>query len=114
MRTFERTHPWISFRCQLGKAGAELWISFGEASSKCEHISRVPLRPATAQALHQLYLAKGVAATTAIEGNTLSEEQVLKAVEGKLVVPPSKRRGSSCALRAGSKRNACTMGVGAP
>jgi Fic family protein len=40
--------------------------------------------------LHQLYLAKGAAATTAIEGNTLSEADVLKAVEGKLTVPPSK------------------------
>ncbi|HYG36944.1 MAG TPA: Fic family protein [Clostridia bacterium] len=40
--------------------------------------------------MHQLYLAKGAAATTAIEGNTLSEADVLKAVEGKLVVPPSK------------------------
>jgi Fic family protein len=91
MRTFEETHPWISFRCDLSKAGVELWFSLGEAASKCEHISRVPLRPATAQALHQLYLAKGAAATTAIEGNTLSEEEVLKAVEGKLVVPPSKQ-----------------------
>ena len=38
-----------------------------------------------------MYLAKGAAATTAIEGNTLSEEEVLKAVEGKLVVPPSRQ-----------------------
>ena len=91
MQTFEQAHPWISFRCDLAKAGAELWISLGEAASKCEHICRVPLRPATAQALHQLYLAKGVAATTAIEGNTLSEEEVLKAVEGNLLVPPSKQ-----------------------
>jgi hypothetical protein len=91
MQTFEQTHPWISFRCDLAKAGAELWISLGEAASKCEHICRVPLRPATAQALHQLYLAKGAAATTAIEGNTLSEEEVLQAVEGKLVVTPSKQ-----------------------
>jgi len=91
MRTFERTHGWISYRCDLGKAGVLLWLALGEAASKCEHISRVPLRPATAQALHQLYLAKGAAATTAIEGNTLSEEEVLKAVEGRLVVPPSKQ-----------------------
>lgn len=91
MRTFERTHAWISYRCDLGKAGAALWLALGEAASKCEHISQVPLRPATAQALHQLYLAKGAAATTAIEGNTLSEEEVLKAVEGRLVVPPSKQ-----------------------
>jgi Fic family protein len=90
MRTFERTHPWISYRCDLDKVGPGLWLALGEAASKCEHISRVPLRPATAQALHQLYLAKGAAATTAIEGNTLSEEEVLKAVEGRLIVPPSK------------------------
>ena len=38
-----------------------------------------------------MYLAKGAAATTAIEGNTLSEEEVLKAVEGKLVVPSSRQ-----------------------
>ena len=80
MRTFERTHPWISFRCDLGKAGAELWLSLGEAASKCEHISRVPLRPATAEMLQQLYLAKGAAATTAIEGNSLSEAEVLKPI----------------------------------
>jgi len=91
MRTFKRTHPWISFRCNLREAGAFFWISLGEASSKCEHICHVPLQPATAQRLHLLYLAKGAAATTAIEGNTLSEEDVLKAVEGKLEVPLSKQ-----------------------
>lgn len=90
MRTYERTHPWISFRVDLTRAGPELWLWLGEAASKCEHLSRVPLRPATARQLHELYLAKGVAATTAIEGNTLSEADVLKAVEGRLEVPPSK------------------------
>lgn len=90
MRTFERTHPWISFKCDLGRAGPDLWIALGEAASKCEHISRVPLRPATAKALHELYLAKGAAATTAIEGNTLSEDEVLQAVEGRLEVSPSR------------------------
>lgn len=90
MRTYEETHKWISFKIDLRKASHDLWLNLGEASSKCEHISRVPLRPDTAQKLHQLYLAKGVAATTAIEGNSLSEADVLKAVEGKLKVPPSK------------------------
>jgi Fic family protein len=90
MRTYEGTHKWISFKIDLRKAPHDLWLNLGEASSKCEHISRVPLRPDTAQKLHQLYLAKGVAATTAIEGNSLSEADVLKAVEGKLKVPPSK------------------------
>lgn len=90
MRTYKRTHPWISFQIDLRKASPDLWIALGEAASKCENLSRVPLRPATSQQLHRLYLAKGVAATTAIEGNTLSEADVLKAVDGKLDVPPSK------------------------
>jgi Fic family protein len=66
------------------------WISLGEAQSKCVHISGVPLRPAVAQQLHLVYLAKGVLATTAIEGNTLTEAEVIKHLEGKLKLPPSK------------------------
>lgn len=68
----------------------DFWLLLGEAGSKCDHLARVPLRPETAQKLHQLYLAKGAAATTAIEGNTLSETEVLQAVEGRLQVSPSK------------------------
>lgn len=90
MRPYEKTHPWLRFRISLGEVGSEFWLCLGEAVSKCEHLARVPLRPATAEKLHQLYLAKGAAATTAIEGNTLTESQVLRAVEGRLEVPPSK------------------------
>ena len=89
MKTYERTHTWISFQIDLKTAAPDFWLLLGEAVSKCDHLSRVPLRPSTARLLHQQYLAKGVAATTAIEGNTLSEAEVLKAVEGKLEVPPS-------------------------
>ena len=90
MKKYLQTHPWLTFKIDLKRASAELWLLLGEASSKCEHLANVPLRPKTAEKLHQLYLAKGVAATTAIEGNTLSEAEVLQAVEGKLTVPPSK------------------------
>jgi Fic family protein len=91
MRKYEETHPWITFGCNLREADPRLWIALGEAASKCEHISNVPLRPTTAQQLHFVYLAKGVAATTAIEGNTLSEDEVMKAIEGRLDTSPSKR-----------------------
>ncbi len=70
-------------------ASPKLWMLLGECQSKCEHIAGVPLRPITAKQLHQLYLAKGVAATTAIEGNTLSEKQVLEHLKGKLELPAS-------------------------
>jgi Fic family protein len=62
----------------------------GEAASKCEHLAGVPLKPKTAERLHLLYLAKGALATTAIEGNTLTEEEVLKRIQGTLRLPPSK------------------------
>lgn len=91
MRTFERTHPWISFHTSLGRAPASLWIALGECQSKCEHIAKVPLRPDTSHRLQLVYLAKGAAATTAIEGNTLTEEQVQLLLEGKLTLPPSQK-----------------------
>jgi len=89
-RTFEETHPWISFTINLGKFTPELWLLLGEGRSKCEHLAGAPLRPETARKLHMVYLAKGIQGTTAIEGNTLSEQQVEAIIEGKLKMPPSK------------------------
>jgi len=40
--------------------------------------------------MHKVYLVKGVQATTAIEGNTLTEEEVRLRLEKKLKLPPSK------------------------
>ncbi|MCK4283236.1 MAG: Fic family protein [Candidatus Brocadiae bacterium] len=89
MRTYERTHPWLTFSVDLSHAPAALWVMLGECQSKCEHIAGAPLRPETAESLHRLFLAKGALATTAIEGNTLTEEQVIEHLEGKLKLPPS-------------------------
>lgn len=90
MRTYETTHPWIKFQFDQRQISPKLWILLGEAQSKCEHIAGVPLRPATAAELHRLYLAKGALGTTAIEGNTLTEKEVLDQLDGKLKLPPSK------------------------
>lgn len=57
------------------------WLMIGEAMSKCEHLAGVPLKPQAAQELASIYLARGVQATTAIEGNTLSEAEVKTIVE---------------------------------
>ena len=54
----------------------------GEAKSKCQHVGRVPLRQDTSAEIMRIYFAKGVNATTAIEGNSLSEDQVRKRIEG--------------------------------
>src|ERR1700730_2080642 len=91
MRTYLKTHAWLRFALDMRSAPTTLWLSLGEAQSKCEHLAGIPLQPDTAKALHKVYLAKGVLATTAIEGNTLSEEEVLQLLDNKeLKLPPSR------------------------
>ncbi len=90
MKAYEKTHPWLKFQLDLRKVGYKLWMALGEAQSKCEHIAGVPLRPSTSKELHKIYLVKGVLATTAIEGNTLTEEEVRQLVDGTLKIPHSK------------------------
>lgn len=64
------------------------WMLLGEARSKCNHLARVPLPKAYADQLHEVSLAKGAHATTAIEGNTLSVETV-RAIVKHQPVPAS-------------------------
>ncbi len=90
MRTYAKTHPWITFQVNLQEADYQFWMLLGEAQSKCEHLAGVPLLPDVAEQLHRIFLAKGVLATTAIEGNTLTEEEVLQHLKGQLTLPPSK------------------------
>ena len=89
-RKYLTTHPWINFAVDLRKAPYTLWTLLGDVRSRCEHIKGVPLRPDIARSLHLLYLAKGARATTAIEGNSLTEEEVTRLIRGKLELPPSK------------------------
>lgn len=86
---YEKSHPWITFKLNLKGVGSRFWLQMGEISSKCEHLAGVPLSPSFAEELNRIFLAKGVLATTAIEGNTLSEEQVLQQVQGELELPES-------------------------
>jgi len=88
-RRYEETHPWIDFRVDLRLASPEFWMLLGEARSKIDHIAKSLLNPTVASEMHIVYLAKGVLATTAIEGNTLSEEDARLRIEGDLPLPPS-------------------------
>ena len=90
-RTYETSHPWLTFSLDTSEFDYRLWMALGEAASKCEHIAGVPLAPEVAKRVHQLYLAKGAAATTAIEGNSLSEEEVERLIDGSLVLPASQQ-----------------------
>ena len=89
-RTFQKTHPWINFSLNLRKVDYKLWLQLGEVQAKCEQVASVQLLPTVADELRGVFLAKGALATTAIEGNTLSEEDALKLIKGEIDLPQSK------------------------
>jgi len=90
VRPYSQTHPWITFSLDLTKAPFPSWMDLGAVQSKIEHVANVLLPPKIAKDLHTLYLAKGIHGTTAIEGNTLSEEQVRQRIRGERKLPESK------------------------
>ena len=91
MRCYVESHPWITFEAtDINNLGPKTWMLLGEARSKCEHLAGAPLRPNVADRLYQLALVKGAQATTAIEGNTLTEEQVAGIHDGTYSAPPSR------------------------
>ena len=90
MKRYLDTHEHIDFKVDLRSAMPSTWVLLGEAQSKCQHIGRALLSPAAANELLQVYLAKGMLATTAIEGNTLSEVEARKILDGTLDLPPSR------------------------
>ena len=88
-KKYTETHPWITFTVDFRKIDYKTWLLLGEAQSKCARVSTVPMKPELLEILHRTYLAKGIQGTTAIEGNTLSEEEVKKRIEGELELPDS-------------------------
>ncbi len=91
VRAFDESHPWITFKATgVNGLGPKLWMLLGEARSKCEHLAGAPLQPEVARRLYEVTLVKGAQATTAIEGNTLSEDQVAGILHGTFSAPPSR------------------------
>lgn len=90
-REYENSHPWLSFSADLKPLSAAFWMLLGETRSKIDHIAASPLKPEVAAEMHELYLAKGYQATTAIEGNTLTEAQVRLLMESRLPLRDSQR-----------------------
>ena len=79
----------MTFSLDLSKAPYHFWMDLGAVQSKIEHVAKVLVAPKVAKTLRRLYLAKGVHATTAIEGNTLSEKQVHDRIVKKTSLPES-------------------------
>lgn len=90
-KKYEHSHPWLTFGFDTREFSYQVWILLGAAQSKCRHIEGIPLDATHAQELHQVYLVKGMQATTAIEGNTLSEEEVRAILDNRSNIPPSRQ-----------------------
>jgi Fic family protein len=67
----------------------ETIFMLGQCEVIIRAISSAPIKPEYRESLLQVSLRKGARATTAIEGNTLSDEEVAKIAEGEKL-PPSK------------------------
>ena len=91
MRDYETSDPWLTFKAtDINKIHPRLWMMLGESMVLCKELSETPIPPPLHDHLHTTDLIKGAQATTAIEGNTLTEEQVRGIHEKTYKVPPSR------------------------
>ncbi len=58
------------------------WLLLGQIQARIHTLGDLPLLPEDAYQLNMLYMAKGLHGTTAIEGNELSEDEVLELLQG--------------------------------
>lgn len=81
-------HNHISFQKEW-EIDTDCAYMFGECDAYVKALTDIPLTPAHRDKLLRVSLIKGAQATTAIEGNTLSQEEIEKLDEG-WKLPPSK------------------------
>ena len=90
MSNYKESHPWINFSLDIRKFPLRFWLDLGACISKCEHLANTALSLSLRDRLNTMYLQKGAQATTAIEGNTLSAEQVDAVIADKSTgLPPA-------------------------
>ncbi len=77
-RTYMGSHEFIRFPPYELIPTASVVALLGEIHGKIECIQQMPISPTERERLRSLYLARAIHGTTAIEGNTLSEAEVLQ------------------------------------
>lgn len=90
MQRFCQKYPQICFvkRWELRQGTV---FQLGQCEAIIESLKYLPLSPDIRSEMLQVSLIKGAMATTAIEGNTLSETEVKLIQEGKSELPPSRK-----------------------
>ena len=91
MRIYQETHPWIDFSAGgINNLTPPVWMLLGEAWAMCRQFAGTPIQPDWAEQFYTIALVKGVQATTAIEGNTLTAEEIEGILRGTYTAPPSR------------------------
>ena len=75
------THEFIRFPPYEIKLTASLLMLLGEIQAELNQIAKIPISPQEQHKLKTMYFARAVHSTTAIEGNTLSEDEVLRIIK---------------------------------
>ncbi len=84
----ESTYPHIKFKPNW-KLEPPVYYMLGQCNALIKAINNTAIRPDYLKRLHSIALVKGAQATTAIEGNTLTVEEIEKIQSGSKL-PPSK------------------------
>jgi len=87
-----KDYSWISFQADPKSAAPQFWLLLGEAQARCAQISGAPLRPSVARALGRIRTARGILASAAIAGSTLTEDEVLRHLDGRLDLAPTRQQ----------------------
>ena len=78
------SHDFIRFPPALAQLSARTWLLLGEIQATAQTVRASPVLPAHSYELEKQYLAKGIHGTTAIEGNSFSEDEVAKIIGDEL------------------------------
>lgn len=88
MDSMHNDHSHICF-IENWRISNEFWFKLGQCEAIIQAISFTAIRPDYREKLHKIALIKGAQATTAIEGNTLSFEEIEEIQNGE-DLPPSR------------------------
>lgn len=89
----EGDYPHLLFR-RHWDLSAKTYSQLGECSAVIVAISMTPLPPSNYSEMLQVALIKGAQATTAIEGNTLTEDEIKRALKGEHLPASKEHQGS--------------------
>ena len=101
-------HPHLQFH-KHWEIGTEVAYMLGQCNSIMSFISLAAVQPEARQRLMRVSMVKGAQATTAIEGNTLTDAEIEKVRQGEEIAPSKQYQAKEVknvleAIRGSTKR----------